>query len=94
MAKREFIRREDLTELDRYKVDSGKYVGMRLGDAFDDLAISEQDIVKLYLDRLKEQINSIPIVTRHGVSGTIMTAQGMRKKILDMVDNLLQGDIE
>lgn len=33
------------------------------------------------LEELDLQIDEIPIVTRHGVTGTVMTANGMRKKI-------------
>ena len=46
----------------------------------------ETYIPKSALDSIKTEINSIPIVTRRGQSGTIMSAQGMRKKILDILD--------
>ena len=38
------------------------------------------DLVAM-LTEIQLEIDEIPIVTRHGVTGTVMTAQGMRKKI-------------
>ena len=37
------------------------------------------------LKELDLTIDEIPIVTRHGVTGTVMTAQGMRKKIKENI---------
>ena len=98
MAKREFIRREDLTELDRYKVDNGKYVGMKLGDAFDDLAISEQDIVKPYLELLLKEMHSLEEINHDdnrydkGYQHGRASCEAM---VMHMINNLLeQGDTE
>ena len=47
------------------------------------------------LTELDLEIDEIPIVTRHGVTGTVMTAQGMRKKIKENIQqkiNALKGD--
>ncbi len=47
------------------------------------------------LEELDLTIDEIPIVTRHGVTGTVMTAQGMRKKIKENIQqkiNALKGE--
>ena len=47
------------------------------------------------LEELDLTIDEISIVTRHGVTGTVMTAQGMRKKIKENIQqkiNALKGD--
>lgn len=52
------------------------------------------DLVAM-LEELDLTIDEIPIVTRHGVTGTVMTAQGMRKKIKENIQqkiNNLKGD--
>lgn len=46
------------------------------------------------LEELDLEIDEVPIVTRHGVTGTVMTAQGMRKKIKENIQqkiNALKG---
>ena len=55
---------------------------------------TKADMVAM-LEELDLTIDEIPIVTRHGVTGTVMTAQGMRKKIKENIQekiNDLKGD--
>ncbi len=55
---------------------------------------TKSDMVAM-LEELDLTIDEIPIVTRHGVTGTVMTAQGMRKKIKENIQqkiNALKGD--
>ena len=99
MVKREFIRREDLKELDHYTVDNGKYVGMKLGDVFDDLVISEQDIVKPYLELLLKEMHSLEEINHDdnrydkGYQHGRASCEAM---LNHMINNLLseQGDTE
>ena len=49
------------------------------------------------LTEIQLEIDEIPIVTRHGVTGTVMTAQGMRKKIKENIQqkiNALKAESE
>lgn len=49
------------------------------------------------LTEIQLEIEEIPIVTRHGVTGTVMTAQGMRKKIKENIQqkiNALKAESE
>lgn len=49
------------------------------------------------LTEIQMESEEIPIVTRHGVTGTVMTAQGMRKKIKENIQqkiNALKAEIE
>ena len=48
---------------------------------------------KSVLENIKAEINAIPIVTRHGLSGTVMTAQGMRKKLIEILDKNISGEV-
>ena len=43
------------------------------------------------LKELDLTIDEIPIVTRHGVTGTVMTAQGMRKKIKENIQQKIDA---
>ena len=43
------------------------------------------------LEELDLTIDEIPIVTRHGVTGTVMTAQGMRKKIKENIQQKINS---
>lgn len=43
------------------------------------------------LEDLDLQIDEIPIVTRHGITGTVMTAQGMRKKIKENIQQKIDA---
>lgn len=44
----------------------------------------KDDLVAMLVE-LDLTIDEIPIVTRHGVTGTVMTAQGMRKRIKENI---------
>ena len=50
-------------------------------------------VPKSALEDIKAEINAIPIVTRHGLSGTVMTAQGMRKKLIEILDKNISGEV-
>lgn len=43
------------------------------------------------LEELDLTIDEISIVTRHGVTGTVMTAQGMRKKIKENIQHKINA---
>lgn len=43
------------------------------------------------LEELDLMIDEIPIVTRHGMTGTVMTAQGMRKKIKENIQKKINA---
>ena len=93
MAKREFIRREDLKELDHYTVDNGKYVGMKLGDVFDDLVISEQDIVKPYLKKLLNKVKNHAVEFElFGISDDYISIGILQGIIIRLLSE--QGDTE
>lgn len=48
------------------------------------------DMVAMLVE-LDLTIDEIPIVTRHGVTGTVMTAQGMRKKIKENIQQKIDA---
>lgn len=48
------------------------------------------DLVAM-LEELDLTIDEISIVTRHGVTGTVMTAQGMRKKIKENIQHKINA---
>lgn len=57
----EYIDREKLRFLNDFRIDSGKYVGLRLDDVFDELATADV-VEREKIDNAIDEINDMPTI--------------------------------
>ena len=78
----EYIKREELNFLNDFRIDSGKYVGLRLDEVFDELA-TEDVVERSKIDKAIEQIHN----ERNMILRT--TADFTPNEVLDVIDYIL-----